>query len=70
MLDQVIVSGELLDSEKGLKTRQSDFKVFNAEFLLRKDLKYPGLSPFSTYYGFRYQGGYSDHLPVILDLHY
>ena len=38
------------------------------DFLLKKDPVYPGMSPYSTWYGYRYQGGFSDHLPVLLDL--
>ena len=26
-----------------------------------------GERPFRTYYGFKYEGGYSDHLPLIVD---
>ena len=33
-------------------------------FLLTRDKKYGGQQPFRTYYGMKYQGGYSDHLPV------
>jgi predicted extracellular nuclease len=68
MIDQVIVSGSLLSSKNGLFTSQKMLKIFNPDFLLKKDPKYPGLSPFSTYHGYRYQGGFSDHLPVLLDL--
>lgn len=68
MLDQVLVSKSLLEAGKGLVARKTDFRVFDPAFLLKKDPRYPGLTPFSTYYGFTYQGGYSDHLPVILDL--
>jgi hypothetical protein len=68
MIDQIIVSGSLLSADKGLFTNQSMLKIFRPDFLLRKDQKYPGLSPFSTYRGYRYQGGFSDHLPVLLDL--
>jgi hypothetical protein len=68
MIDQVIVSRSLLSSENGLFTSQGMLKVFQPDFLLKKDPKYPGMSPWSTYRGYRYQGGYSDHLPVLLDL--
>jgi hypothetical protein len=68
MIDQVIVSGSLLSSEKGLFTSSGMLKIFKPDFLLKKDPKYPGMSPFSTYRGYRYQGGFSDHLPVLLDL--
>jgi endonuclease/exonuclease/phosphatase family metal-dependent hydrolase len=68
MIDQVIVSGRLLDSSKGLFTGGNMLTVFKPDFLLKKDPKYPGFMPFSTYRGYRYQGGFSDHLPVLLDL--
>jgi hypothetical protein len=68
MLDQVIVSDWLVNCDKGINTSPVLFRIFRPDFLLRKDSKYPGMSPFSTYLGYRYQGGYSDHLPVLLDL--
>jgi hypothetical protein len=68
MVDQVVVSERILNSVKGLYTDAKMLSVFKADFLMRKDPGYPGDSPFSTYRGFRYQGGFSDHLPVILDL--
>lgn len=68
MIDQIIVSGGLLDSNKGLNTGQKHFRIFSPDFLLKNDNKYPGMVPFSTYRGYSYQGGFSDHLPVLLDL--
>jgi hypothetical protein len=68
MIDQVIVSGLLLTCENGLYTNINMLSIFKSEFLLKKDPKYPGFSPLSTFRGYRYQGGFSDHLPVILDL--
>ncbi|MCX6255631.1 MAG: endonuclease [Bacteroidia bacterium] len=68
MIDQVIVSDRLLTCDKGLYTDEKMLRIFKPDFLLRKDPKYPGFSPFSTYRGYRYQGGFSDHLPVLLDL--
>lgn len=65
-LDQFIVSGLLLDpSQKPYATHTA---VFDAPFLLRDDTKHFGLRPSRTYYGYRYEGGYSDHLPIILDI--
>ncbi len=69
MIDQIIISKSLLSGRPGLNTGPERFRIFDQEFLLRKDPSYPGLSPYSTYRGYRYQGGYSDHLPVILDLY-
>ncbi len=69
MLDQIIVSGNLLiDKSKGLHTTQGDAHIFDEDFLLEDDTKYSGSKPFRTYNGRRYVGGYSDHLPIYLDL--
>jgi endonuclease/exonuclease/phosphatase family metal-dependent hydrolase len=67
-IDQVIVSDMLLSCSTGLSTKPGLFRVFRPGFLLKTDPKYPGVSPFSTYSGYSYQGGYSDHLPVLIDL--
>jgi hypothetical protein len=68
MIDQVIVSGMLVNCREGLFTGLEMLRIFRPDFLLQNDPKYPGTSPFSTYRGYRYHGGYSDHLPVLLDL--
>jgi hypothetical protein len=68
MIDQVIVSDWLLKCSTGLYTDTGLFRIFDPEYLLRRDPAYPGFTPFSTYRGYRYQGGFSDHLPVILNL--
>jgi exonuclease III len=68
MIDQVIVSKILLSCRDGLYTEPNLLRIFKPYFLLKKDPKYPGFSPFSTYRGYKYQGGFSDHLPVLLDL--
>jgi endonuclease/exonuclease/phosphatase family metal-dependent hydrolase len=68
MIDQVLVSEKLLSGKKGLYTHNDLVTIFKPDFLIVKDPKYPGSSPFSTYRGYRYQGGFSDHLPVIVDL--
>ena len=43
-------------------------RVYNAEWIQETDEKYMGLKPKRTYNGFHYQDGYSDHLPIILNL--
>jgi hypothetical protein len=55
---------------KGISTKPEFLRVFKPDFLLQKDSKYPGLSPFPTYRGYKYAGGYSDHLPILLDLNF
>ncbi len=34
-------------------------------FLLEEDMEYGGVMPFRTYKGYRYNRGYSDHLPLV-----
>jgi predicted extracellular nuclease len=68
MFDQIIVSDYLINCKYGLCTDTESFNVYDPDFLLKNDSKYPGRTPFSTFLGYRYQGGYSDHLPVILRL--
>ena len=46
----------------------SQAKVYEPEWLMETDEKYLGLKPKRTYNGYRYQNGYSDHLPIILEL--
>jgi hypothetical protein len=70
VIDQVIVSKGILNSKSGIYCSPEPLKIFHPDFLLKKDAKYPGTSPYSTYSGYRYQGGYSDHLPVILELRF
>ncbi len=68
VLDQFLVSGSLLLPHKGLSTSNESARICNFPFLLKEDEKYKGVKPFRTYYGWKYEGGYSDHLPIVLDL--
>lgn len=65
--DQIIVSGSLLLSDSAFYCRPDHFRVFDEAFLLEDDLQYMGKKPFRTYHGMKYQGGFSDHLPVVLE---
>ncbi|NOU61337.1 endonuclease [Marinifilum caeruleilacunae] len=67
MLDQFIVSGNLLDKSAVLYCKPDGMSVFAPDYLLEKDETYFGVKPFRTFVGYRYHGGFSDHLPVILD---
>jgi len=67
ILDQIIVSGSLLTG-RGLHTTKDNAHIFRPSFLLEEDSRYTGNKPFRTYSGYRYIGGFSDHMPVILDL--
>ena len=68
MLDQFIVSGSLLKKKSSIRTSKDKAQVLCHPFLLEEDDKYGGEKPFRTYNGMRYQGGFSDHLPICLDL--
>lgn len=68
MIDQVLISESLLTSKAGYYAEADCFSILKADFLLMKDPKYPGFTPYSTYRGYRYQGGFSDHLPALLKL--
>jgi predicted extracellular nuclease len=66
--DQFIVSGSMLNGIGRLQTNPHSVKVYNAGFLLIPDASWFGFKPFRSYEGFRYTGGFSDHLPVYLDI--
>ena len=60
--DQFVVSASLMN---GLGcTEMLGAAIMNLPFLLADDDTYGGVKPFRTYNGRRYQGGYSDHLPI------
>ncbi len=68
LLDQFIVNGYILKTKNGLYTGTTKFRIFSPSFLLENDDIYGGKKIFRTWNGMKYQGGFSDHLPVILDL--
>lgn len=64
--DQVIVIEGMTNGRSSFQSQEC--KVHSPGFLLTEDKIYPGNKPFSTYDGYRYSGGYSDHLPVLLTI--
>ncbi|MDA3853489.1 MAG: endonuclease [Bacteroidales bacterium] len=67
VIDHIIVSKGMLEGQ-GLKTTKDGMAVKHLAFLLEKDDRYLGQQPNRTYRGYTYHGGYSDHLPVILEV--
>ena len=63
MIDQIIVSGNLL-TNKSLRFICDSFEIYKPSFIVTHSGKYEG-APFPTYGGIRYLGGYSDHFPVL-----
>lgn len=66
-LDHLIVSGTLLDGKHGLRSSRR-MEIVAPEFLMEEEKGTFGKRPKPTYRGPRYIGGYSDHLPVFIDL--
>ncbi len=66
--DQIIVSGSLVKNESGYTTTVQDAKIIDLPFLIERDERYGGQKPKRTYYGYSYNDGFSDHLPVLLKL--
>ncbi len=68
VFDQIIVSNNLLNRNSKIKTNVSECYIFRADYLFEPDKRYSGIKPFRTYSGNKYIKGYSDHLPVYIDL--
>jgi predicted extracellular nuclease len=66
MIDNMIVSEGLL-SGKGFQYVEKSATIFKPDWLQEQNEKYKG-SPWRTYAGSKYLGGYSDHFPVYLKL--
>jgi hypothetical protein len=60
-LDQFFTTGRLLETVQA-------WGVFAVPQMLTEDKTHRGVRPLRSYYGFQYEGGYSDHLPIIIDL--
>jgi endonuclease/exonuclease/phosphatase family metal-dependent hydrolase len=69
VFDQIIVSDYLLKGTK-LYTSPSDARIVDLPFLFEEDDRWGGKRLFRTYRGYKYAGGFSDHLPVLLKLYY
>ena len=82
IFDQFIVSRNMQAKNKNAFTKNKyakakkenasvfvkNVQILRHPFLLEEDDKYGGQKPFRTYNGMKYMGGYSDHLPIALDL--
>ena len=61
-LDQMMVSRSWAAFLK-----QGSPRIFNASFLFTNDRSRRGQRPYRIYNGYRYEGGFSDHLPIVAD---
>jgi predicted extracellular nuclease len=67
MLDQIIISANLLNAKSKVKFVTGSAQVYKQDFMLETDEKYKG-NPMRTFVGNKYLGGFSDHLPVMIFL--
>ena len=68
VFDQIIVTESLLNDKEGPHYQEGSARIFHPDFLLTDDETHRGKKPYRTYLGPRYLGGFSDHLPVCIDL--
>ena len=65
--DQILVSKSMLKGS--IWINKPVYQVFDEDFLLEPDERYVGYKPYRTFIGFKYHGGFSDHLPVYIDIY-
>lgn len=68
IFDQILVSSSLKNKKNNLSISDDGLMIFDKLFLLEKDVKHLGYKPYRTNLGYKYHGGYSDHLPIYFDL--
>jgi hypothetical protein len=68
MFDQILISDSSESDQSTLSF--SDFSIHNPDMLMTDDVSWPGKRPFSTYSNFNYTGGFSDHLPVKVNVNF
>ena len=75
IFDQFLISENMLAKKENVKAKikyagayLKNVQILRHPFLLKEDDRYGGDKPFRTYNGLKYEGGYSDHLPIALDL--
>lgn len=67
VFDQLLVSGNLF-TQRGYYVTSTSGHIFRPEWILGENYKGDPPAPLRTYAGNRYIGGYSDHLPVYIEL--
>lgn len=68
IFDHIVLSRSLVDGSSAIQLKDSVMRIIDLPFLLESDEVYGGFRPFRTYRGFKYQNGFSDHLPVWINL--
>ena len=66
LIDQILVSKHLYSTDG--RFYAESVSIYSPSYLLERDATYSGMKPRRTYIGPRYNGGISDHLPIILKI--
>ncbi len=69
-IDHFFISGNFYSLASPFRVDSASAEIYAPDFLLEPDESYGGFKPFRTYTGMRYNGGVSDHLPVILRMRF
>lgn len=69
ILDHIVINKELATPRSSLRIIPESIRIFAPNFLLIPDDNWFGVRPFRTYFGYKYEGGFSDHLPLIVDFY-
>ncbi len=64
LFDQILASPGLMKAEQIMQIDAASFQIIKEPWMLYQNPVYKDNRPDRTYGGRRYQGGYSDHLPV------
>ena len=68
VFDQIIITENLLLGKNHIEIKDKKANIADFDFLLTEDEKFGGRKLFRTFHGAKYTGGFSDHLPVYVDL--
>ena len=67
-IDHFFASQKFFQTGPGFFIRDSLVRIYSPEFLLEEDDAYGGVKPYRTWIGIRYNGGVSDHLPILMQV--
>jgi predicted extracellular nuclease len=67
LLDQIIVSGNLIEGSPSIQVQVHTATIFHRDFMETEDKTNGGKRPKKTFHGQTHEGGYSDHFPVYVD---
>ncbi|WP_052345535.1 endonuclease/exonuclease/phosphatase family protein [Alkaliflexus imshenetskii] len=68
VFDQILISRPFFEKKSPVQMNKPSMRIVEIPFLFQPDDVHGGTKLFRSYEGFKYTGGYSDHLPVWIDL--